>query len=82
MGEVIAILDYRAAVQAKEIFNGPDKAKAFEQLKQHPRLLEVLAKMRRAQDGRPLAGPRLSEEGAAIAKQYRDVEEEGEGDAS
>lgn len=75
---VMAVLNYRAAVQARDVFNGPDKAKAFDQLKRQPHLMEVLAKMQRAQEGRPLSGGSLAEEGMAVADAHRVPPEEDE----
>ncbi len=78
---VTAILDYRTAQRAKELFNSPDKKAAFEQLSANPRLLEMLAMMSRAQRGQPLEGPQLDREGMVVASQYRS-EDGDEGGAS
>lgn len=78
---VDAVLDYRASVQAKEIFNGPNKQEAFKTLKQNPYLMQVLAKMARAQRGLPLDGvsrKAMETEALDVAETYRNAEEEAE----
>ena len=64
------ILDYRAATVAREKFNEKDKGAAFEYLQAHPRLLEVLALMSRAQRGLPLHAGDAEREGGAIAQAH------------
>ena len=64
------ILDYRAAMLAREKFNEKDKGAAFAYLQEHPRLLEVLALMSRAQRGEPLHGTGAEREGATIAEAH------------
>ena len=81
---VTAVLDYRAAVRARALFEAPERKAAFEQLRAQPRLLEMLALMRRAQSGRPLDGTTpndLAREGVQVADSYRSVEDEDSGDA-
>lgn len=71
-GLVQAILDYRAALAARDAFNHKDKAQGFEVLTRNPRLLEVLAMMSRAQRGESLTrNLDARREGAAVAAEYR-----------
>lgn len=72
---VEAVLDYRTAERAKELFNAKDKKVAFEELSAKPYLLEVLAMMTRAQRGMPLEGPHLRREGLAVAEANRKEDE-------
>ena len=77
----VAVLDYRACRAAVDAFNGPDKGRSFEVIREHPHLLRVLAWMKRAQDGRPLDDPddgggvmetvQAEDEGMRIAREYR-----------
>lgn len=81
-GLVSAILDYRAAMRAREVFNQPNKRQAFDQLRANPRLLEILALMRRAQAGQSLDGVSgLAREGEDVARSYRSAQDEADGDA-
>lgn len=64
------ILDYRAAMMAKEKFNDKDKGAAFDFFHAHPRLLEVLTLMSRAQRGLPLHVGDAAKEGASIAQAH------------
>ncbi len=68
-----SILDYRAAIQAKDTFNKPDKRRAFEDLKDHPYLLRILTQMQRAQSGDSLLVSRkdAEAEGMAVADANR-----------
>lgn len=84
---VTAVLDYRSAERAKEAFNRQDKEQGFEELQDNPHLLNVLAWMRRAQDGRDLDTGKLhatdevgdlTKEGLAIADEYRETTEDAE----
>ena len=72
------ILDYRAATMARDKFNEKDKGAAFDFLQAHPRLLEVLSLMSRAQQGLPLHGG-SEREGATVAQAHMG-EMEGESD--
>jgi hypothetical protein len=72
---VQAILDYRAALAAREAFNHADKRAGFEYLRAHPNLIEILALMSRAQQGRPLSGA-TEREGLAVAQHYRTTADE------
>lgn len=60
------VLEYRAAAAAVETFTQRDRAGAVARLQQHPGLLEMLARMQRAQTGRPLHGGDLRQEGAGV----------------
>ena len=73
MALVEAVLEYRAAGDAVEAFNEPDKARGFEKLSGQPHLLDVLARMHRAQVGLDLetGAETLQAEGMAIAEEYR-----------
>lgn len=76
----MAILDYRAAVAARDAFNAKDKKRAFETLSENPQLLEMLSKMHRAQIGLPLNVPdkQARQEGTRVAEAHRAAEDEGE----
>lgn len=73
--DVHDILEYRAARAAVDAFNAKDKAQAFAQLQHNPHLLELLARMHRAQQGLALSpdeggAGRLRAEGGAVFEEY------------
>jgi hypothetical protein len=78
-GLVTAIFDYRAANQAVKSFNDKD---GFTVLERNPQLIEVLARMARAQRGEPLDAPGAADEGKAIAQRYMAEQGEADGDTS
>jgi len=69
--KVRAVLDYRAAETAVELFNSKDKAAALDILARNPHLTDVLAKMTRAQQGLALDGGDAQRDGLAAAEAYR-----------
>lgn len=74
---VEAVLDYRSAEQAKDIFNGKDKKLAFDLLTKNPHLLRILSRMNRAQRGLPLdGGHNIAKEGIDVAAAHRGVKDE------
>jgi len=77
---MMAILDYRTAVAARDAFNAKDRKAGFEMLRDNPSMLEMLSKMHRAQAGLPLnvPDPRAHKEGMEIAEAHRTTEEEEE----
>ena len=77
---VRAVLDYRAAEMAVELFNSKDKAAAFDALRSNPQLTEVLAKMTRAQQGVALEGGDAQRDAMATAEAYRVEPPEDEDD--
>lgn len=81
---VQAVLDYRMARAARDTFNQPDRARAFEALQANPELLRMLSMMHRAQSGLPLEGSDMEDEGLAVAGAHRTGsrdEEDEDGDA-
>lgn len=72
------IIEYRAARTARDLFNAPNKRWGFDQLAAHPALIELLARMRRAQAGAPLdvADETLWEEGMQVATGSRATPDE------
>jgi len=72
---VTAVLDYRAAVMARDALNDPKDG--FKLLEAHPHLLMTIARMGRAQRGQPLDAPGIEREGMRMAKaQAGELEEE------
>ena len=73
---VHAVLDYRSAERAKELFDAKgkdEKAQAFKAFEDNPGLLRILSKMARAQRGQPIETANAKEmerEGRAIAEAY------------
>jgi hypothetical protein len=63
---VTAILDYRAAVMARDALNDPKEG--FKMFEAHPQLLTMIARMGRAQRGQPLDAPGMEHEGMKMAK--------------
>jgi len=76
---MMAILDYRTAIAARDAFNAKDRKAGFETLKDNPTMLEMLSKMHRAQAGLPLHIPQAQAEGMEIATAQRTTEDEEEG---
>ncbi len=74
---VRAVLDYRNAHTARDLYDAPDKARAFATLARNPELSLLLARMRRAQEGADLSLASEAE-GMAVAAEYRDASEEGD----
>lgn len=69
--KVRAVLDYRSAETAVELFNSKDKSASFDVLARNPQLTEVLAKMTRAQQGVALDAGDDLRDGMAAAEAYR-----------
>lgn len=83
--EVQAILDYRAAERARDLFNSPNKSQAFDELKANPYLTELLSRMHRAQVGAAPQGDaeEAQREGLQIAAALRSDDDDGaDGDRS
>ena len=75
---VMAVLDYRTAIAARDAFNSKDRQAGFELLSENPQLPAMLSKLHRAQVGLPLEVPekRAQQEGMRIAEAHRPEDEE------
>ena len=69
-----AILDYRMAATATRSFN---EKGGFTTLEKNPQLIEMLARMARAQRGQPLDAPGAESEGKEVARKYMNEQEGG-----
>lgn len=67
---VQAVMEYRRASEAMALVRAPaaERDRAFRVLTESPGMLELLAKLHRAQTGQPLEGGDLVGEGAAVAE--------------